>query len=168
MTVLESTPPTRMSQVSMFPGTRGRRSVIVLMPRMSTLVGRSHRIYFLWLGEDPQESAQTRRTPVQPPYRIFNSPDISLNDVSFTSMTAHGDGLRRRQECYEFRCFLEPRRCHGSDASNVYIRTGRPLIYSMAGQESRRNQRKLGGRKCDHRTEYSQFSIFRSTTCPFP
>jgi hypothetical protein len=37
----------------------------------------------------PQESAKTRRMPVQPPQNIPDSPDISLNDVSFTSMTVH-------------------------------------------------------------------------------
>jgi hypothetical protein len=35
-----------------------------------------------------------------------DSPDISLNDVSFTDC-AHGDGLRCRQECYSFRRFLD-------------------------------------------------------------
>jgi hypothetical protein len=61
----------------------------VPMPRMSTsLVGRSHKNTFLWLDKNPQES-ETRRTPVQPQYRIPDAPDISLNDVSFTSMTVH-------------------------------------------------------------------------------
>jgi hypothetical protein len=109
----------------------------------------------------PQESAKTRWTPdtVQ---NIPDSPD-PLNDVSFTSMTVHGDGLRRRQECYEFRRFLEPAdgAMDSSDASNVYI-TGldEATEYTFYGwAKNSAGIRKLGGRQCDHRTEYTRFSI---------
>jgi hypothetical protein len=64
-------------------------------------VGRSYRIPSM-AGQESTGISETRRTPVQPPYRIFNSPDISLNDVSYFHDCAHGDGLRRRQECYGF------------------------------------------------------------------
>jgi hypothetical protein len=46
-----------------------------------TGLGRSHNIYFLWLGEEFRRN-QRKRTPVQLPYRIFPILDISLNDVS--------------------------------------------------------------------------------------
>jgi hypothetical protein len=49
----------------------------------------------------------------RPPQNIPDSPDISLNDVSFTSMTVHGNSLRRRQECHGFDVSWIPRRCHG-------------------------------------------------------
>jgi hypothetical protein len=67
-----------------------------------------------------RNSADASATTVQ---NIPDSPDISLNDVSFTSMMHMEQSLRRRQECYEFRRFLEPHdgAMDSSDASNVYI-----------------------------------------------
>jgi hypothetical protein len=98
---------------------------IARMPRMSTsLVGRSH-IYTFLAGRrirrnQRNSAADASATTVQ------NIPDLSI----FRSTTclhfhdcAHGDGLRRRQECHGFRRFLDSaRRCmDSSDASNVYI-----------------------------------------------
>jgi hypothetical protein len=64
---------------------------IVLMLRMSTSRDWTKLQHILSLAgrRIPQESAQTRQMPVQPLQNIPDSPDISLNDVSFTSMTVH-------------------------------------------------------------------------------
>jgi hypothetical protein len=68
--------------------------------------------YTFLMGEEYRRKSETRRTP-RPPQNIPDSPDISLNDVSFTSDCAHGDSLRRRQECHGFDVSWIPRRCHG-------------------------------------------------------
>jgi hypothetical protein len=78
----------KMSRVSTFPGLHTVPWIVLTLQCLHHGIGRSE-LYFLWLGEIPQESAKTRRMPVRPPYRIPDSPDISLNDVSFTSMTVH-------------------------------------------------------------------------------
>jgi hypothetical protein len=64
---------------------------IVLTLRMY-ITGLDEATYFLWLGKNTA-GIRTRRMPVQPRTEYPDSPDIS-NDVSFTSMTAHGDSLR--------------------------------------------------------------------------
>jgi hypothetical protein len=46
--------------------------------------------------------------PVQLPYEYSQMLDISLNDVSFTSMTVHMETVYAPKECNGFRCFLEP------------------------------------------------------------
>jgi hypothetical protein len=85
--------PTRMSRVSTFPGFRTTVPWIVLMPRTTSRDWTKLPLYFLWLEKNPAES--NSRMPVTTVQNIPDSPDISLNDVSFTSMTAHGDSLRR-------------------------------------------------------------------------
>jgi hypothetical protein len=63
---------------------------IARMPPMSTsLVWTATNI--LWMGEEFRRNQQTRRTPVQPPYRISRFSDISLNDVLYFHDCAHGD-----------------------------------------------------------------------------
>jgi hypothetical protein len=81
-------------------------------------------IYFLGWAKNPQESAklgggrQCNHRTEYPRFSIFRSTTcLHFHDC------AHGDGLRRRQECHGFRRFLDSaRRCmDSSDASNVYI-----------------------------------------------
>jgi hypothetical protein len=82
------TPPTRMLQFRCFlePATVAMDSSDA---SMSTSLDWKYST-FLWMDETiPQGISETRWTPVQPPYRIFRFSDISLNDVSFTSMTVH-------------------------------------------------------------------------------
>jgi hypothetical protein len=82
---------------------------IVLASNVITVLDEA----ILWLGNKPAGRAKTRRMPVQPLQNIPDSPDISLNDVSFTSMTVHME-VTPPKECYEFRRFLgTARRCHG-------------------------------------------------------
>jgi hypothetical protein len=112
-----------------------------------TGLDEAHNIYFLWLDNKFRRNQQTRRTQCNHVQNIPDSPDISLNDVSFTSMTVHM-AVCRRQECHGFRRFLEPADdMDSSDASMSHIRDWTKLqqYSSMAGQRSRRNQRKLGG-----------------------
>jgi hypothetical protein len=109
----QSTPPTRMSRndVSWIP----HMTVpwIRMLQCLHHGLDEATDIYFLWLGERiPQESAKTRRTPVQPPYRIFPMPDISLNDVS-TSMTVHMETVYAADKNVTSSVSWNPRRCHG-------------------------------------------------------
>jgi hypothetical protein len=132
-----------------FPGNRTTVPWIVLTPRMSTSrIGRSHTS--LWPSRNPQESAKARQ--MQPPYRISPIPRyfaqrrvLSLHDC------AHGDGLRR-QECYEFRC--SPHDGASSDASNVYHGLDEATTYTFYGWTVNTAGKELGGRQCNHRTEY--------------
>jgi hypothetical protein len=100
-----------------------------------------------------ENSADASATTVQ---NIPDSPDISLNDVSFTSMTVHMETVYAADECYGFRRFLDS--THGamdsSDASNVYI-TGldEATTYTfLAGRNSAGISE--NGCQCNHRTEY--------------
>jgi hypothetical protein len=75
------------------------------------ITGLDEATYFLWLDKNPA-GIRTRRMPVQPRTEYPDSPDIS-NDVSFTSMTAHGDGLRADKNVTVSRFLDSARRCHG-------------------------------------------------------
>jgi hypothetical protein len=105
----------RMLRVSTFPRTAD--GAMDSSDASNVYIGwTSYDIYFLWL--DTAGRAKTRRMPAQPQYRISDAPDISLNDVSFTSMTVHM-AVYAADRCYEFRRFLGTH--HGtmdSDASN--------------------------------------------------
>jgi hypothetical protein len=72
-------------------------------------IGRSHNIYFLWMGEEFAGISETRRcVPLNSDSLIFRSTmSPHFHDC------AHGDSLRRRQECHGFRRFLDSARCHG-------------------------------------------------------
>jgi hypothetical protein len=87
---------------------------IVRMPRMSTSLDWTKLQIYLWMGENTAGISETRRTPVQPPYRIFPISDISLNDVSFTSMTVHMETVYAADKnVTSFDVSGTPRRCHG-------------------------------------------------------
>jgi hypothetical protein len=151
-----------------FLGTMTVPWIVLTLQCLHHWFGRSYNIYFLWMGKESagisENSADASATTIQ---NIRCSRYFAQRRVFHFHDCAHGDGLRCRQECYEFRCFLgTARRCHGLGCS-VYI-TGldEATTYIWLGkipQESR----KLGGCQCNHRTEYSRFSIFRSTTCPY-
>jgi hypothetical protein len=90
----------RMLQVSTFPGTRMTVPWIVrMLSTCTSRVGRSYNIYFFWLDKDRRNQRKLGGHQCNHVQNIPDSPDISLN-VSFTSMTVHGNSLRRRQECY--------------------------------------------------------------------
>jgi predicted rRNA methylase YqxC with S4 and FtsJ domains len=103
-----------------------------------------------------ENSADASATTVQ---NIPDSPDISLNDVSFTSMTVHMETVYAADKNVTgdvpgFRTTVPwivrmPRMSTSLDWT-------KPQILSLAGRRIRRNQRKLGGRQCNHRTEYSR------------
>jgi hypothetical protein len=153
MTVHMGTAP-RMLRVSTFPEPL-TVPWTARTPRMCILDWTSYDIYFLWL--DTAGRAKTRRTPAQPQYRISDSPDISLNDVSFTSMTVHM-AVYAADRCYEFRRFLEPTTVPWilmprTSTSRIWTK----LQHTFFGwvQKYRRNQRNSRC-QCDHRTEYSR------------
>jgi hypothetical protein len=104
--------------------------------------GRSYNIYFLdgqkFRGKSENSGCQCNHRT-----EYSDAPDISLNDVSFIDC-AHGDSLRRRQECYEFRRFLEPHdgAMDSSDASMSTSLDWMKLEYTFFGwTRIRRNQR---------------------------
>jgi hypothetical protein len=97
----------------------------------------------LWLGNKPAGRAKTRRTPVQPLQNIPDSPDISLNDVSFTSMTVHMEVTPPGKNVTSFDVSWEPHDgAMDSSASNVYI-TGldEATTYTFFGWAKSGNQR---------------------------
>jgi hypothetical protein len=118
-----STPPTRMLRVSMFPGTHdGAMGSSDASKCLYYGTGRSYNILSMAGQQIPQESAKTRRTQVRPPYRIFLTPDISQQDVSFTSMTAHG--IQFTPPIRMLRVSTFPgnlSRCHGSSDASMPI-----------------------------------------------
>jgi hypothetical protein len=73
-----------------------------------------------------------------------DAPDISLNDVSFTSMTVHMETVYAEDKNVTgFDVSWEPHHgaMDGSDASNVYITgSGRSYNIYFLGEECRRNQ----------------------------
>jgi hypothetical protein len=97
-----------------------------------------------------RNSADASATTVQ---NIPDAPDISLNDVSFTSMTVHMETVYAADKnVTSFDVSWNPHdgAMDSSDASNVYI-TGldEATEYTFYGwAEFRRNQRKLGGCQC--------------------
>jgi hypothetical protein len=60
--------------------------IVRMLPMSTSRTGRSYNIYFLWLDN---KSANQRKLGGCNHTEYSDSPDISLNDVSFTSMTAH-------------------------------------------------------------------------------
>jgi hypothetical protein len=88
---------------------------IVRMPRMSTSLDWTKLQIYLWMATNTAGISETRRMPVQPPYRIFPiSRYFAQRRVLYFHDCAHGDGLRRRQECYtSFDVSGTARRCHG-------------------------------------------------------
>jgi hypothetical protein len=83
----QSTPPTRI-RVSTFPGNPRTVPWIVLTPRMSTLRDwtKPQNTFYGWTTNPQNQRKLGGQCNVQ---NIPDSPDISLNDVSFTSMTVH-------------------------------------------------------------------------------
>jgi hypothetical protein len=102
-------------------------------------------------------------------YRVFPILDISLNDVSFTSMTVHGAVYAADKNVTGFDVSWNP--ADGAwivpDASNVYI-TGldEQNIPSMAGQRIRGESAQLGEPVQPPYRIFPILPIFRSTTCP--
>jgi predicted rRNA methylase YqxC with S4 and FtsJ domains len=83
-------------------------------PRMSTTVGRSYHIYFLWLGEKTRGISSNSTDASATTAEYSDSPDISLNDVSFTSMTVHMETVYAADKNVTgFDVSWIPRRCHG-------------------------------------------------------
>jgi hypothetical protein len=126
----------------------------------------SYNIYFLWLGEESRNQRNSADA-VQPQYRISPIlPIFAQRRVLYFHDCAHGDGLRRRQECYEFRCFLEPDGAMDSSDSNVYITDWTKLqhILSLAGQESAKSAKTRDAVQPPYRI-FPMLPIFRSTTC---
>jgi hypothetical protein len=54
-----------------------------------------HKLLFFGWATNAAGQRELRDASATTVQNIPDSPDISLNDVSFTSMTVHGDGLRR-------------------------------------------------------------------------
>jgi hypothetical protein len=96
--------------------------------------------------------------PVQPLQNIPDSPDISLNDVSFTSMTVHMETVYAADKnVTSFDVSWIPHDgaiVPGFQCLHHWIGRSYNIYFLWLGEEYRRNQRKLGGRQCNHRTEY--------------
>jgi hypothetical protein len=106
---------------------------------------------------------------VQSQYRIYPISDISLNDVSFTSMTVHMETVYAADKNVTVSMFpgTATVAMDSSDASMSTSLVLEATDISMDGRNRFRGESaKLGGRQCNHRTEYSDSPIFRSTTCP--
>jgi hypothetical protein len=135
---------------------------------MSTSLDLDEATTYTFYGQQiPQESRKARRMPVQHRTEYPDSPDISLNDVLHHDC-AHGDGLRRRQECYGFDVSWEPHdgAMDSSDASNVYI-TGLKLQHILSGWTT--NSAGISETRWTpvHTIQNIPIRpIFRSTTCP--
>jgi hypothetical protein len=99
--------------------------------------------FFGW-AKNPQESGNSADASATTVQNIPDSPDISTTCLYFHDC-AHGDGLRRRQECHGFDVSWIPHDMDSSDASNVYItELDEATTYTfLAGRKSCRNQRKL-------------------------
>jgi hypothetical protein len=104
--------PTRMLRVSTFPGFRTTVPWTAwMLPTSHHGSGRSYNIYFLWAVNTAGKSENSATaTTVQ---SIPDSPDISLNDVSFTSMTVHMETVYADKNVTGFDVSWTARRCHG-------------------------------------------------------
>jgi hypothetical protein len=135
---------------------------------MSYGIGRSYRIYFLWLDKESagiRNSADASATTVQ---NIPDSPDISLNDVS---PTVHMETVYAADKNVTVDVSWEPHD-GAMDSSErlecLYHGTGRSSqhILSMAGQEIPQESAKARRTQCNHVQNIPDSPIFRSTTCP--
>jgi hypothetical protein len=73
------------------------------------ITGLDEATTYTFAKEESAGSAKTRRMPVQPLQNIPDSPDISLNDVSFTSMTVHMETVYAADKNVTVRRFLDSR-----------------------------------------------------------
>jgi hypothetical protein len=106
-----------------------------------------------------ENSADASATTVQ---NIPDSPDISLNDVSFTSMTVHMETVYADKNVTVstfpgFRMTVP----WIVRFQNVTSRIGRSYKYTFFGwAKNSQESAKLGGRQCNHNTEYTRFSRY--------
>jgi hypothetical protein len=101
-------------------------------------------IHTLWLGENAVGQGEELGGRQCNHRTEYDSPDISLNDVSFTSMTVHMERSTPRIRMLRVSMFLDSTTVPWTalDASNVYIGTGRSYnIYILWLGEESQNQR---------------------------
>jgi hypothetical protein len=139
---------------------------IARMPPNVYITGLDEATTYTFFGWTKNSAgiSETRRTASATTYRIFpDSPDISLNDVSFTSMTVHMETVYAADKNVTVSTFPEPHtvpwivlmpEClhHGLDEATTYTFFG----WTKNSQESAKTRRIV-----QPRTEYSRFSRYQ-------